>query len=155
MKTVLNDPNRLTAILDWLKQHKAHEEVGLLNIPVLLREDIIEMVGDLREFKKELDRNQIPKSFLYQRILLNREFAFQLEEKFWWEQFHLVQARKMYFNDIRYKDFDPMESTDFQVREKVKALDMLEYLQELQNHLDKKMKDSGIMMNHLTYLFGN
>lgn len=155
MKTVLNDPKRLTAILDWLKFNKAHEELGLITIPIAFREDIIEMVGDLREFKKELDRNQIPKSFLYQRILLNREFAFQLEEKFWWEQFHLVQARKMYFNNIRNKEHDPMESTDFQIKEKLKAIDMLEYLDDLQNHLDKKMKDSPIMMNNLTYLLGN
>jgi hypothetical protein len=78
-----------------------------------------------------------------------------LEEKFWWEQFHLIQARKIYFNDIRHKDLDPMDSTDFQIREKIKALDMLDYLTELESHLEAKMSASGLMMNHLTYLLGN
>lgn len=155
MEKHLVSPQRLTLILDWLKDHQADREIGLITIPVKFREDIIEMVGANGEFKKELNRNQIHKSFLYQRILLNREFAFSLEEKFWWEQFHLIQARKIYFNDIRHKDLDPMDSTDFQIREKIKALDMLDYLKELELHLERKMEQSGIMMNQLSYLLGN
>src|SRR5690606_7314132 len=84
---------RLSKILYWLKENKAHQEHGVISIPTALKEDIIELVGDNEIFKELLIKNQVHKNFLYQRIMINQEFAYNLAEEFWFEQFHLIQTQ--------------------------------------------------------------
>jgi hypothetical protein len=144
----------LTLLLNWLKENQAHKQEGLISIPVKFRELIIEVVGSNEIFKEELERNKISTSLLYNRILINREFAFNVAEEFWAEQFQLVQNQKIYFNNIKGRSIDPTESTDIQINEKIEAYKRLEYLDELTFHIESKMKYSSLWMNHLTYLLG-
>lgn len=144
----------LTLLLNWLKENQAHKQEGLISIPVKFRELIIEVVGSNEIFKEELERNKISTSLLYNRILINREFAFNIAEEFWAEQFQLAQNQKIYFNNIKGRSIDPTESTDIQINEKIEAYKRLEYLDELTLHIESKMKYSSLWMNHLTYLLG-
>lgn len=144
----------LTLILDWLKNNNAHSEGGIIPIPKKIRSDVIEIVGVNESFKDELLKNRIPKNFLYQRIMINKEFAFNLDEKFWWEQFQLVQRQKIYFNNIKQKELDPDEPAAIQIQDKAKASEKIEYLEDLAASLELKMKKSDLWMNHLTYLLG-
>lgn len=145
---------RLTRILHWLREQRAHLEHGVINIPVCLKEDVIELVGDNEIFKELLIKNQVQKNFLYQRIMINREFAYDLAEEFWNEQFYLIQEQVNYFNYIKHKDIDPNDSADLQIAEKIEALRKLDYLNEISAFLRARMKDSKILMNELTYLLG-
>ena len=141
-------------VLDWLKEKDAHKESGSIAIPTNIYSDVLLIVGENKVFKEELKLKRIDKNLLYQRILINKEFAFTLPELYWWEQYQLVQDRVFYFESIKHRPLDPTLPDNEQYTEKKDAEAKLEYLAKLSDHLKEQMKGSSFWLNHLTYLLG-
>lgn len=141
-------------VLEWLKENNAHMEHGVIDIPKSLQKIILEIVGENKGFTEEVRTKKIPKDFLYQRILINKEFAYTLPESYWWEQYQFVQNKVIYFNNIKHRSIDKMVPLSEQMMEKKEAEFHLEYLNKLSDHLQNQMKNSENWMNQLTYLLG-
>lgn len=144
----------LVKVLNWLKANNADKEHGVIKIPQELHEIVLFIVGENKGFKEELKTKKITKDFLYQRILINKEFSYKLPEPFWWEQYKFVQNQIIYFNNIKHKEIDKSVPISEQNMEKKKADYHLEYLSNLSEHLHNQMKTSSEWMNNLTYLLG-
>ncbi len=144
--------NEMLNLLKWLKENKADEEQGFLKIPKKFIFIIEEIVGDNRTIYLGFDL--IQKNYLYQRILINKQYAFSLPEKYWHEQFYLIrETEKTYhkvMNEITESGFlTKSENNEIQQYKK-----QLEYLKELESHLKEKMANSDLSENKLCYLLG-
>lgn len=140
---------KLTRVLSWLQESRS-EKKDLIPVPSNLMIDVLKIVGDNVSFKEDLKKGLINRTFLYQRILINKEFAYALPEKYWWEQYQFVQDKIIYFNNISFHFLDG-EVSQKEKKEVEYHLLQLSYLSE---ELKERLGKSKYWMNQLAHLLG-
>lgn len=139
----------LEPVLKWLRAEKEKNREKS-TIPEALFFEIEKIIGKNASFKEDYKKGLININYLYQRILLNKDFARFVPEEFWSEQIWLIEEKMVILNNVAYENQNKEDKVSKKERKEVEYnILQLNYLRE---ELREKLKDSNILLNKLTYL---
>ncbi len=155
-------------IFIWLEKEEKillqelSSKVSILSLTLPLREPkiremIIELLGsdlEQEEVQEDLSQNRISCWLVLKRLFFDLEKTELIPEKWLAAQYSWIKEKERYFLSLRNKPWDHNGSNDWQIEEKVSAINNLEFLGKLKEKVSLRLKTSPLWQNQLEYLLG-
>lgn len=160
--------SEVNQIFTWLEKEEKillqelSSRVSILSLTLPLkdpkiREMIIELLSsdiDQEEVQEDLSQNRISCWLVLKRLFFDLEKTDLIPEKWLASQYSWIKEKERYFLAQRHKPWDHSSSNDWQIEEKVSAINNLEFLGKLKEKVALRLKNSPYWQNQLEYLLG-
>ena len=158
----------ISLIFQWLQQEEKvllqglSSKLTILNLTLQLsdpkiRELIIELIGndlDSEEVQEDLTQGRIGCWIVLKHLFFDIGKTDLIPEHWLAQQYSWIKEKEKYFLKLRHKPWDKNGSNDWQIEEKVSAINNLEFISSLKEKVENRLKNSTLWRNQLEYLLG-